>query len=362
MKKKLHEKMCFSRRDTCITLVILTMALVACLLLMNHAENTSYVSMIFVLAVFLISRMTNGYFYGVLASLVSVVGVNYIFTYPYMQLDFTLAGYPLTFMTMMFVAIATSMMTSQLKEQEQLRAEAEQEKMRGNLLRAVSHDLRTPLTSIIGAAEMLGEEARGRNDLSGRQMAEGICKDADWLLRMVENMLSITRLESGAQLHLREELPEEIIGAAAAKFKKWHPDHKLIVGFPQEVLMARMDGVLIEQVILNFLDNAARHSGSDQAIELECGSSGTELFVRVIDHGRGLERAELDNLRSGRPIRTVEPANDTGGDTHRGMGIGLSVCRTIIKAHGGRITAWNREEGGAVFQFILPLSEVEHEQ
>jgi len=361
MKKKLREKLFFSRKDTGITLSILAAAVLACLLLMNHAENTSYVTLIFVLAVFMVSRMTEGYFYGVLASLVSVVGVNYIFTYPYMQLDFTLAGYPLTFMTMMFVAIATSMMTSQLKEQEQLRADAEREKMRSNLLRAVSHDLRTPLTSIIGAAEMLGEEARQKDNAAASALADGIRKDADWLLRMVENMLSITRLESGAQLHLRAELPEEIIGAAAAKFKKWHPDHKLIISFPEEVLMARMDGVLIEQVILNFLDNAARHGGSGYEIELDCGRSGKELYIRVTDHGRGLEPAELDNLHSGQPIRMQRSACESGSDTHRGMGIGLSVCHTIIKAHGGIITAWNRPEGGAVFQFTLPLMEIEHE-
>ncbi len=355
MKKKLAGKLVFSVRDTVVTLLILTAAMLSCLLLMDKAENTSYITLIFVLAVFLVSRQTSGYLYGVAASLVSVFGVNYVFTYPYMELDFSLAGYPLTFMTMMFVAITTSMMTSQLKEQEKLKAEAEREKMRGNLLRAVSHDLRTPLTSIIGAAEMLQSSAALEADTEGRVLAAGIRKDADWLLRMVENMLSITRLESGAQLHLQEELPEEIIGSAAAKFKKWHPDHKLTVSFPQEVLMAKMDGVLIEQVILNFLDNAARHSGSRSAIELECGREGTALCIRVIDHGQGLPSAELENLFD----RRTRPHS---GDAHRGMGIGLSVCHTIIKAHGGTITAWNHAKGGAVFQFTLPLTEVEHEQ
>lgn len=362
MKKKLREKLHFSIKDTGITLAVLTVAVLASLLLMDRAENTSYVNLIFVLAVFMVSRLTEGYFYGTLASLISVFGVNYVFTYPYMQLDFTLAGYPLTFMTMMFVAIATSMMTSQLKEQEQLQAEAEREKMRGNLLRAVSHDLRTPLTSIIGAAEMLTLSESLRKDEDGRALADGIRKDADWLLRMVENMLSITRLESGARLHLREELPEEIIGAAAAKFKKWHPEHRLSIRFPADLLMARMDGVLIEQVILNFLDNAARHADNSREVELECGRQGEMLYIRVSDHGRGLEAAELENLRSGRPVKSARESADSSGDTHRGMGIGLSVCRTIVKAHGGSITAWNRPEGGAVFEFTLPLMEVEHEQ
>ena len=126
--------------------------------------------------------------------------------------------------------------------------------------------------------------------------------------------------------------------------------------------MARMDGVLIEQVILNFLDNAARHGSGGYEIELNCGRIGKELYIRVSDHGRGLASAELDNLRSGQPLKIQRAAGGNGSDTHRGMGIGLSVCRTIIKAHGGVITAWNRPEGGAAFQFTLPLMEVEHEQ
>ena len=355
MRKKVAEKLPFSVRDTAVTLLILSFAMLSCLLLMGKTESTSHVTLLFVLAVFLISRLTDGYLYGIIASMVSVFGVNYVFTYPYMELDFSLAGYPLTFITMLFVAVTTSMMTSQLKAQEKLKAEAQREKMRGNLLRAVSHDLRTPLTSIIGAAEMLENTFAFIEDGESQNLASGIRKDADWLLRMVENMLSVTRLESGAQLNLQEELPEEIIGSAAAKFKKWHPDHKLTVIFPREVLMAKMDGVLIEQVILNFLDNAARHSGSEQPIELECGREGQNLFIRVTDHGCGLDEAEQEKIFNSR-------LKKSNGDGRRGMGIGLSVCRTIIKAHNGTVTARNHPAGGAVFQFILPLTEVEHEQ
>lgn len=116
--------------------------------------------------------------------------------------------------------------------------------------------------------------------------------------------------------------------------------------------MAQMDGILIEQVLLNLLDNAARHGGSGKEILLETGRAGQRVFFRVTDHGRGIEPAERESLFSERPAGTG------GSDNHRGMGIGLPVCRTIIKAHHGEITADNHPQGGAVFQVFLPLMEV----
>ena len=346
-------KLLFSRRDTAVTAGILLAAVLLCALLRTHAESDSYVSMAFLLAVFLISRLTAGYFYGTLASLLSVVGVNYVFTYPYMQLDFSLAGYPVTFATMMIVSVITGAMTSRLKEQEALWMRAEREQLRSDLLRAVSHDLRTPLTAIIGSADALLADTAFEEPPARRDLIAGIGKDSDWLLRMVENMLSVTRLESdGASLRMQPELAEEIVGAAAAKFKKWHPDCRLVVREPEEVLMAQMDGILIEQVLLNLLDNAARHGGSGKEILLETGRAGQRVFFRVTDHGRGIEPAERESLFSERPAGTG------GSDNHRGMGIGLSVCRTIIKAHHGEITADNHPQGGAVFQVFLPLMEV----
>ena len=116
-----------------------------------------YVSMIFLLAVLVISRMTDGYFYGILAAVVGVFGINYVFTYPYFAFNFSISGYPITFISMAAVAVITSAMTTQIKQQEKIRADTEKEKMRGNLLRAVSHDLRTPLTSIVGATSAMIE-------------------------------------------------------------------------------------------------------------------------------------------------------------------------------------------------------------
>lgn len=343
-----------SAKDIFITGYIFLAAFYLCVVLSLVDEGSSYVSMVFLLAVFLISRLTDGYFYGIAASVAGVFGVNYFFTFPYMQFNFSLPGYPLTFVTMLIVSVATSTITSQLKNGEQVKAEAEREKMRGNLLRSVSHDIRTPLTAIIGSSETLLDNP-DIDESKKRELIAGINSDASWLLRMVENLLSITRLESGgASLELRTEIIEEVVGAAVVKFRKWHQNSPLRVEGSNELLMADMDAVLIEQVLLNFLDNAARHSKGATDIELKVERKGDMAAFSVCDNGCGISKEDLPYLFSG-----TKPGK---ADSDRSLGIGLSVCRTIIKAHGGRVFAGNRPEGGACFMFMLPLTEVEYEQ
>ena len=148
---------------------------------------------IFILTVLLISRFTTGYLFGTLAAVLSVVGTNYIFTYPYWAVNFTLSGYPLTFLTMLVVSLVTCTMTTKIKRQEDLRIEAAREKMRANLLRSVSHDIRTPLTSIIGSTSAMIENP----DLPEEDrllLLTDVRDDAQWLIRVVENLLSITRM------------------------------------------------------------------------------------------------------------------------------------------------------------------------
>ena len=150
LKTRLRQILPFCWGDFAVCAGILAAAMLLCYLLRMIDDSDVFVALIFELAVVLVSRFTNGYLFGLLASVLGVVGINYIFTYPYYQLDFTISGYPLTFLVMLAVSVSVSTLTTQIKRQEQLRAEAEKEKVRGNLLRAVSHDIRTPLTGIAG--------------------------------------------------------------------------------------------------------------------------------------------------------------------------------------------------------------------
>lgn len=214
----------FSWRDFLLASLIFLCAVVFCALLRLSNSGDGFASPIFVLAVLLISRLTTGYLYGLVAALLGVVCVNYVFTYPYLALNFTLSGYPLSFLAFLGVSIITSTLTSQAKQQQELRVENEKEKMRANLLRSVSHDIRTPLTSIVGATSTILETPT-LSPAEQRDLLEDVRDDAQWLIQVVENLLSITRIGSDpACIHKEAEPAEEILGVAVQKFRKRYPD------------------------------------------------------------------------------------------------------------------------------------------
>ena len=327
-----------------------------CWTLGKMTSSDTHVPMIFVLAVLVVSLCTDGYFYGILAATTSVLGVNYAFTYPYLKLDFSVYGYPLTFMTMLAVGFAVSTLTTRVRAQEKLRAESEREKMRANLLRAVSHDLRTPLTAISGSIATVLED--GGEVLTKEQQRELLLdakQDADWLCRMVENLLSITRI-SGAEIsciNKQEEIVEEVLSEAVMNFRKRYTDVCVSVSVPEEMLLLPMDAMLIEQVIFNLMDNARTHGRGTTKIRLYARLNGNTAAIGVEDDGVGIAPETLPHLFDG----SLQLSGHGAADTTRCMGIGLSVCRSIVEAHGGHIHAENLPQGGALFEFTLPLED-----
>ncbi|MEF9840608.1 MAG: DUF4118 domain-containing protein, partial [Lachnospiraceae bacterium] len=183
--------------DACITIFILAAATLISFLFFHFAtHNTENIGLVYILALVLIARFTSSYLPGILASIVCVICVNFLFTYPFFSLNFNLGGYPLSFVVMLAISLTTSATTSNLKQQatviaerEQLLLEAEKEKMRSNLLRAVSHDLRTPLTSIIGSSAAYLENETVLNVQEKQELVQHIHEDSNWLLNMVENLL-----------------------------------------------------------------------------------------------------------------------------------------------------------------------------
>ena len=342
----------FSLRDLLISIGILACAVEVCSLLQMAASSDGFASPVFVLAVLLISRLTNGYLFGLIASLVSVVCVNFIFTYPYWAVNFTLSGYPLSFLTFLMVSIITSTLTSQAKQQERLRAENEKEKMRANLLRSVSHDIRTPLTSIVGSTSaVLDNPGLSRDEQ--RTLLEDVRSEAQWLIRIVENLLSITRIgEDQAHITKEQEVAEEVLDSAVRKFRKRFPQVEVCVEAPQDLLLVPMDPVLIEQVISNLLENAVLHGKTTSRIQLSLRAEEGFARFTVRDNGAGIPPKELPSLFDGK-LRHGEQENPDG---KRSMGLGLSVCLAIVRAHGGSLEAKNHNVG-AEFTFRLPLSK-----
>ncbi len=331
-------------------LLLLGCALSGALLALDHTGG--FVSMIFVLVVVLVARLTDGYAYGAAASFVGVVCVNYIFTYPYWEFNFTISGYPLTFFTMLSVSLIVSALTSQIKRQEQLRVETDRETMRANLLRAVSHDLRTPLTSIVGSASAILENDALLPPQQKTALLRNVRSEAQWLIRMVENLLSITRMGDGAaRLNKELEAAEEVLSSVAGKFQQRFPGIQLTLTAPREPLFVPMDAILVEQVLMNLLENAAAH-GRSSAILLSAERQSAGAVFTVRDNGLGIPEEILPDIFS-----PALPSKLHAGDDRRNMGIGLSVCASIVKAHGGSMSACNVREGGAMFRFTLPMEE-----
>lgn len=343
-----------SLKDSLCTLLILTGVTALCFLLRLFDDSSDYIPMLYVLAVFLISVFTNGYFYGAVSSVLSVLIINYIFTYPYYAFNFSLPGYPLIILCTLIVAIITSMLAAQMKQHSALRLAAEREKMRSNLLRAVSHDLRTPLTSILGASSAIIENDDKLEKEERITLLREIKEDAEWLIRMVENLLSVTRIDqSGATASIvkQPEAAEELVEASVSKFRKRFPDRTVSVQVPEEFLMVPMDAMLIEQVIINLLENAVLHGGTTSQIQLSIFVEKNFAVFEVKDNGRGIPKEILPHIFEGDFRHSFEES----GDKKKNMGIGLSVCRTIIQAHNGTMRAYNSKTGGAVFRFTLPL-------
>ena len=324
---------------------------------------TANISLVYITALVLIARFTNGYLYGIIASLVGVVCVNFLFTYPYFAINFTLSGYPVTFLFMLIISITISAMTTQIKlqgkvllEREKLLMEAEKEKMRANLLRSVSHDLRTPLTGIIGNTSTYIDNITTLNDDEKLKIVSHINEDSNWLLNMVENLLSITRIdERSMKISTLPESVEEVVAEAIQRLQKRLPEAHFQVKVPDNFLMIPMDAMLIEQVLINLLENAVIHSQTTLPVELTVEEEASQVTFRVKDYGIGITPERLPTIFDGSPYT---PA--TRPDGHKGMGIGLSICKTIITAHGGQIHAVNHANG-CMFTFSLPREGINHE-
>ncbi len=338
-----------------ITVTILLLSLALGLLMDELLRTDTMIPTVFVLGVFLISLMTDGFLYGIAAALVSVLSVNFAFTYPYFTFNFTIPENLLSAVVMLVVAVMTCTMTTQLKQQEKIKADSEREKMRANLLRAVSHDLRTPLTTIYGSSSALLDNFDRFSPEDRMDLLRGIRDDAQWLVDMVENLLSVTRLDNATsvQLNKMDTVLEELVDTVLVKFHKRCPHQPVDVSIPEEFISIPMDAVLIGQVLTNLLENAVIHAQGMTRLELSAEVSGDSAIFTVRDNGCGIAPNRMEDLFTG----YLGTSTRQGDSSRRNMGIGLSVCATIIKAHGGTISARNRASGGAEFTFTLNLEE-----
>ena len=274
-----------------------------------------------------------------LAATLSVLAFDFFFIPP--AFTFVVAEkHVLTFLIMLAVSLLISGLSRRVKTEER----------RSSLLSALSHDLRTPLAAITGAATTLRDESAAIDDGQRRELLETICEEADRLERLVRNLLDMTRLESGALVVTRQLMPlEEIVGSALTRLDSQLEGRPVRTDLPADLPLVSADAVLLEQVFVNLLENAAKYTPPGSPIEIVARAGDGTIAVEIADRGPGIapgdESRLFEKFFRGRQIEA--------GATSAGLG--LAICRGVISAHGGTIAAANRPGGGAVFRLTLPI-------
>lgn len=350
MKKRIS-----ALRDVLLTAGILAAAFGASLLIQHFFREQKVVPALFALAVFLISLWTDGYAYGIAAALVSVLIVNNTFTFPFYEFNFSLPENLISAIILIVITLVTSTLTSRLKRAEKAKLDGEMEKLRANLLRSVSHDFRTPLTAIYSSVSALLDPQQHFPQETEREMLESVRDSAQRLDRIVENLLSITRIDAGGvELVKTPTALDELIGSVLLVLHKQEPAQTVELSLPESIVIIPMDAMLIQQVLLNLLENAIQHAKGMTRLSLSVQCRDGKAEFRVMDDGCGIAPALLPKLFTG-----IRPAEDRSADSRsRNAGIGLAVCSSIIHAHGGEIFAENRPEGGACFRFLLDTEDI----
>jgi two-component system sensor histidine kinase KdpD len=234
------------------------------------------------------------------------------------------------------------------KETEKAHIQIETERQRNNLLSSISHDLRTPLASITGAVSSLLENDDTLDASNRRELAQLAYEEAARLNRQIGNLLDMTRLESGAMKIAKEwQSLEEIVGTVLNHLPEMAEEHPILISLPPDLPLVPCDALLIGQVFANLLENAIKYTPADTPIEINAASTSNAVMIEVADHGAGLPAGTEQQI-----FNKFYRADPTAA---HGIGLGLTICRSIIEAHSGRIWAENRPEGGAVFRFTLPV-------
>lgn len=352
-----------------IRMIIIMLAISVFSVLLNKMGiGKENVLMLFIVGVLLVAYCTNGYQYGMIASLISVMSFNYLFTEPLRTFSISRHQDVILLIFFLITALISSNLTvrfqKQVKvareneqlakqlslEQERIRFAMEKEQMRSGLLRSISHDLRTPLTGIAGASNLILEAGDQLDRESIVSLAKDINDQADWLIQLIENILNMTKIDSGKLvIEKKPEAVEDVINNAITHVKSRCQERKIEIEVPDNVFIIPMDGKAIIQVLINLIDNAIKHTKENGTIKIRVCKEEELVWFYIEDNGSGIEETVKDHLFE--EFVTFRPVSQ---DTGKGIGLGLAICKAIVTAHGGTIMAENREEGGARFKFSLP--------
>jgi two-component system, OmpR family, sensor histidine kinase KdpD len=287
-----------------------------------------------------------------LAAVATIAAYDFFFVPPALTLRVSDARYALTFAMMLVSSLGLSSLMSRLRRQEERALHAamvaKTEELRSALLSTVSHDLRTPLAAMTGAATALRDDP----DLTGamrRDLVEEVCEEAERMERLISNVLEMTRLESGAAAARREWVPlVDIAGAALSRVERRLGGHEVRTSFAENLPLALVDPVLLEHLLVNLLENASKHTPPGTVVELRAAREAQTFTLEVADWGAGIPSGEEDVI--------FERFRRGSKATASGVGMGLAIARAIAQVHGGRLDVRQRPGGGAVFRLTLPIT------
>jgi len=322
--------------------------------------------MLYIIAVLVISIFTSKIQYCLISSIVGVILFNYFFTSPAYSFSAYDAAYPVTFVTMFITAFIAGSLANKLKrniriaeqnakEKEEAALLAQNEQLRANMLRSISHDLRTPLTSISGNASTLISNSATLDETERRQIYSDIYSESMWLIGLVENLLYATRIEDHKMpLTISLEILDDIVQEAVNHIERTHPKRELHVDMQDEIIPVKADANLIVQVIVNLIDNAVKYSAEDTPIVISVRRENEFASVAVADLGIGIPKEERERV-----FEMFYTGGNRSADSRRSLGLGLALCKSIISSHGGTIFVRDNTPNGTIITFTLPIGEVD---
>lgn len=338
-------------KDSAICIVVLTAATLAGYAFKAFQLADADIIMLYIIAVLVISIFTSKMYFCLISSLVGVMLFNCFFTYPEFSLSVHDAGYLVTFVTMFITAFIAGTLANKLKrniliaeqnarEKEEAALLAQNEQLRADMLRSISHDLRTPLTSISGNASTLISGGDTLDESARQQIYTDIYSESMWLIEMVENLLYATRIEDGRmQLNISVEILDDIVQEAVRHTKRTHPKRNIIVDMYDEIIPVMADANLIVQVIVNLMDNAVKYSDEDSDVTVSVRRENAHTVeISVSDHGTGISDEEKEKV-----FDMFYTGGSRSSDSRRSLGLGLALCRSIITSHGGTISVSDNE-------------------
>ncbi len=313
---------------------------------------------IYILGALLTALFTKNHICSIAFSLASVFLFNFLFTEPRLSFAAYESGYPVTFAIMLIASLITGTLAIEnirnAKEKEQIALHAKNEELRANLLRMISHDLRTPLTSISGNTENLLTNFEQIDEETRHQLLSDVYGDTQWLITLVENLLSITRISEGRMnLNISAQLVDEVVSEALKHVDRKGIEHKITMKCDEELLLADMDARLITQVIINLVDNAIKYTPKGSHILISGKEAGKYVEISVADDGYGIPDEQKADV-----FQMFYTGEHQVADCRRSLGLGLALCESIVNTHGGTMTLKDNQPSGCIFTFTLPRSEV----